>query len=39
MDFESQGPEAHIEWKELAQKLLHLLPEDFPKTIDWTKIQ
>lgn len=39
MDFESHGPEAHIEWKELAQKLLHLLPEDFPKTIDWTKIQ
>lgn len=31
--------EAHIEWKEFAQKLLRLFPEDFPKTIDWTKIQ
>ena len=31
--------EAYIEWKELDQKLLHLFPEDFPKTIDWTKIQ
>lgn len=39
MDFESHGPEAHIEWKDLAQKLLHLFQEDFPKTIDWTKIQ
>lgn len=35
----SHSLEAYIEWKELDQKLLHLFPEDFPKIIDWTKIQ
>ena len=39
MDFESHNPEACNECKELAQKLLDLIPELFPKTVDWTKIQ
>ena len=38
-DLESHSPEACTKYKELAQKLLRLFPEDFPKTIDWTKIQ
>ena len=36
MDFE---PKAHIECKELAQKLYDLIPELSPKPIDWTKTQ
>ena len=39
MDFESHSPQAHTECKELAQKLLKLIPELFSKTEDWTKIQ
>ena len=39
MDFESHSPEAHTECKELAQKLLDLIPEIFPKTTYWTEIQ
>ena len=39
MDFESHSPEAHTECKELAQKLLDLIPDIFPKTTDWTEIQ
>ena len=31
MEFESNSPEAHTECKELAQKLLELIPELFPK--------
>ena len=38
MDFESHNPEGCNECKELAQKLLDLIPELFPKTVDWTKI-
>ena len=36
MDFESQ---AHTECKELAQKLLELIPELFPRMAEWTEIQ
>ena len=34
MDFQ-----AHTECKELAQKLLELIPELSPKPIDWAKTQ
>ena len=39
VNLESHTPEAHIEYKGLAQKLLELNPEPFPKTVDWTEIQ
>ena len=39
MSFESRTPEARTEYKVLAQKLLELNPELFPKTVDWTEIQ
>lgn len=39
MDLELHTTEAHTEGKELAQKLLEIIPELFPKTVHWTEIQ
>ena len=39
MDFESHSPEAFIQCKELAWKLLKSIPKLSPKAVNWTKIQ
>ena len=39
MDSESHSSQARNECKDLAQKHLKLMPELFPKTVDWIKIQ